>query len=47
MEQSYFDKTVHQTLEDLDSRPDGLTAAQAAQRLERYGKNAHGNGGEG
>ena len=44
MEQSYFDKTVHQTLEDLDSRPGGLSDAQAAQRLERYGKNALADG---
>ena len=44
VEQSYFDKTVHQTLEDLDSRPGGLSDAQAAQRLERYGKNALADG---
>ena len=39
MEKRYFDKTVQQTLEEMQSAPEGLTAQEAARRLEQYGPN--------
>lgn len=39
MEQTYFDKTVPQTLEQVKATANGLTAQQAARRLEEHGPN--------
>ena len=39
MEQTYFDKTVPQTLEQVKSTANGLTAQEAARRLEEHGPN--------
>ena len=39
MEKQYFDKTVQQTLTEMQSAPEGLTAQEAARRLEQYGPN--------
>ena len=40
METSYFGRTPEETLAALEAERSGLTAAQAAERLNRYGKNA-------
>ncbi len=39
MEQTYFDKTVLQALEQVKATADGLTAQEAARRLEEHGPN--------
>ena len=39
MEQTYFDKTVPQTLEQVKATANGLTAQEAARRLEEHGPN--------
>ncbi len=39
MSQTYFNRTAQQTLEDLQSTPQGLTQSQASQRLAQYGEN--------
>ena len=39
MDQNFFQKTPKQTLEHLQVTSDGLTSAQAAQRLAQYGHN--------
>ncbi len=39
MEQTYFDKTVPQTLEQAKATANGLTAQEAARRLEEHGPN--------
>ena len=39
MEQTYFDKTVPQALEQVKATADGLTAQEAARRLEEHGPN--------
>ena len=36
----YFNRTPEETLQDLEASRTGLTSAQAAERLGRYGKNA-------
>ena len=39
MEQTYFDKTVPQALEQVKATANGLTAQEAARRLEEHGPN--------
>ena len=39
MEKRYFDKTVQQTLEEMQSTTEGLSTQEAARRLEQYGPN--------
>lgn len=39
MDQNFFQKTPKQTLEHLQVTSDGLTSAQATQRLAQYGHN--------
>ncbi|OUP24449.1 cation-translocating P-type ATPase [Gemmiger sp. An194] len=39
MEQTYFDKTVPQALEQVKATADGLSAQEAARRLEEHGPN--------
>ena len=39
MEETYFDKTVPQTLEQVKATANGLTAQEAARRLEEHGPN--------
>ena len=39
MEQTYFDKTVPQTLEQVKATANGLAAQEAARRLEEHGPN--------
>ena len=39
MDQNFFQKTPKQALEQLQVTSDGLTSAQAAQRLAQYGPN--------
>ena len=39
MDQNFFQKTPKQTLEHIQVTSDGLTSAQAAQRLAQYGHN--------
>ena len=39
MEENFFSRTPQQTLDHLEVTSDGLTDAQAAQRLEQYGPN--------
>lgn len=39
MEQTYFDKTVSQALEQVKANADGLSAQEAARRLEEHGPN--------
>ena len=40
MEKSFFNRTPEETLTAVESAQTGLTSAQAAERLERFGKNA-------
>ena len=40
MEKVFFNRTPEETLEAVESARTGLTSAQAAERLERFGKNA-------
>ena len=40
MGKQYFNRTPEETLQDLEASRTGLTSAQAAERLGRYGKNA-------
>ena len=40
MGKPYFNRTPEETLSDLETGRTGLTSAQAAERLNRYGKNA-------
>ena len=40
MGKPYFNRTPEETLRDLEASRTGLTSAQAAERLNRYGKNA-------
>ena len=40
MGKQYFNRTPEETLRDLEASRTGLTSAQAAERLGRYGKNA-------
>ena len=40
MENTFFNRTPEETLKAVESAPTGLTSAQAAERLERFGKNA-------
>ena len=39
MENTFFNRTPEETLKAVESAPTGLTSAQAAERLERFGKN--------
>lgn len=36
---NYYQQTTKETLDDLDSSPDGLTKQEAKKRLEKYGPN--------
>ena len=40
MEKAFFNRTPEETLKAVESARTGLTSAQAAERLERFGKNA-------
>ena len=40
MAETYYQKTAEEVLAQEQTRPEGLTAEEAAARLERYGKNA-------
>ena len=40
MENTFFNRTPEETLKAVESARTGLTSAQAAERLERFGKNA-------
>ena len=40
MEKAFFNRTPEETLQAVESARTGLTSAQAADRLERFGKNA-------
>ena len=40
MEKAFFNRTPEETLKAVESSRTGLTSAQAAERLERFGKNA-------
>ena len=40
MEKAFFNRTPEETLKAVESAQTGLTSAQAAERLERFGKNA-------
>ena len=40
MERAFFNRTPEETLKAVESARTGLTSAQAAERLERFGKNA-------
>ena len=40
MEKAFFNRTPEETLEAVESTRTGLTSAQAAERLKRFGKNA-------
>ncbi|WP_297716436.1 cation-translocating P-type ATPase [Intestinimonas sp.] len=40
MEKAFFNRTPEETLTAVESAQTGLTSAQAAERLERFGKNA-------
>ena len=40
MEKAFFNRTPEKTLQAVESARTGLTSAQAAERLERFGKNA-------
>lgn len=40
MEKAFFNRTPEETMKAVESARTGLTSAQAAERLERFGKNA-------